>query len=481
MKKTIFEIRDDLITEETKLRIVSGILYKKSECDTNAIQIVLENLGKKTISSVTIAILTMDILGKKLDENIIKEYSNIECKSGETFGENSEIVLNNIAAESFGFQVTSVNYSDGTAWKGTEDRFVVLPPRKTLEKYYGNKKMASRFRKIMGTDCTYAPQKNREFWYCTCGKINFVEDRSCLKCGRLLETELEILDNQSVNLNKCKDENKRKQITGEYREKKPLMNKIMMIIIRCVLVMSLFLTVISLSLISGMTDAKVRRVITNMNFESMDLSFVTGSNNLAEYIVNNYNYKSESQKSEFKKYIKIILNSYNTKSYVCDNVICIKNKLLYGDNYSGIDADEFKRIIQSTGVKKGTSLEEILFSDLTPSIEKFNATLNNIDFPVPVIDILIINCIIIVAIILFIRFSNGKRYALLFSGNSFLIIGACAIIVKFILQSIVDNYYKSLIAISSLITDKLFLFGIISVVIAIVEYFAYFVIKKIAE
>lgn len=201
------------------LLIVAGALLKDNQTQKTLAQLKFRNLSNKKISAVKIVIDAFDISGKVLEGVVEYQYLDLNIARGNAFGQKQAVALPNAVTRSFTAKCAEVVFSDGTAWKATEDvRWNSLPAQETIENRLG--RLSAQYRRDTSTLAKYALLECDDLWLCACGAINHKEEIECYCCYsrkmKLQEAmELEGLQKRNADYEKAETEKAEKQAAAD--------------------------------------------------------------------------------------------------------------------------------------------------------------------------------------------------------------------------------------------------------------------------
>lgn len=160
----------------------------------NVLKLKLRNMTNETIYELGLKIDTYNAKNELIEDSLEYNYYGIEVKSGEIFGEDEEIVLQN-DADHFVISVYRADLDDYHTFNGE----VVLKEMsnsigleklgKGKEKFKDKVKEIKRDQKIM-----YTPEDGGYYWRCTCGTLNSKFMDKCYICEMDKNNLMEILD-----------------------------------------------------------------------------------------------------------------------------------------------------------------------------------------------------------------------------------------------------------------------------------------------
>ena len=186
----LYELPSSLYSPGAPVMLRAGALLRDNLSRNVLAQLKLYSLDKRTITAVKVAIEMLARNGDNLGGELMRSYTDLNVSQDEEFGHRTAQVLPFREIDSFRARVAEVRFSDGSSWEDPGHGWIPVAPPITLAEYYNSEEMAAQFRIRYGTDCIYAPQDLGEIWQCTCGTINFREEKSCHCCHRVRKAQL---------------------------------------------------------------------------------------------------------------------------------------------------------------------------------------------------------------------------------------------------------------------------------------------------
>ena len=115
----VFSRAENLYSDNAPVIIRAYTLLKDTQTGRMSAQLKLQNISKKTISSVKVQITPYNAIKIPLEHPIEFEYSNLSIGAKEEFGTNQPIPLPNAATRSFAICVLAVGFANGSNWTCT--------------------------------------------------------------------------------------------------------------------------------------------------------------------------------------------------------------------------------------------------------------------------------------------------------------------------------------------------------------------------
>ena len=185
---------DELLWDYESPVVIEKISLEKDRVlDDNALFITFRNISGYSLYELTISIAFRDATGKRVAESMEYTYYGIEVPLGQTFGDKIPIHVCNLATD---FKITfqRADYEDGQYFRG-ELPFKPLPeplPLSTLQDYEEDfVNYLHKFHPDVPVNC--APEKRKQYWRCTCGRMYPHIMRYCPICGMEYEPLFQII------------------------------------------------------------------------------------------------------------------------------------------------------------------------------------------------------------------------------------------------------------------------------------------------
>ena len=108
----------------------AGALLKDNETSSVLIQLKLENITEQIVKSLKIKLTIFDIEGKAIQTDIEHQYFNLSAGYGDTFGQNTPVIINNFSACKF--EITEmIVMSDNSTWTSTQ-KYISVPTQESF-------------------------------------------------------------------------------------------------------------------------------------------------------------------------------------------------------------------------------------------------------------------------------------------------------------------------------------------------------------
>lgn len=282
----ILDLYKRLIQNNCHIIFDKGALLKDNRNDKNILQLQFLNIGNKQVKAVYVAIECLSIEDELL-ETVDFEYLDLAVKYGDVFGSNIPVVLNNSSCRKFNFGIRKILYEDSSVM--LDGKMEELPVYDDLNDL-GNLK--DQFvREVKAIDYRIKPlikpTESQWCWYCTCGSVNYCENKKCGKCKVNKEKLFSILGSEYLSeQNKMfldNEENKRKIEAENIIKRK---RKIKRVVITISSILMICVTIFLLSIYYVIPTIKRKQILNTMkqgyysegykefnNFRSTPLTF----------------------------------------------------------------------------------------------------------------------------------------------------------------------------------------------------------------
>ena len=183
--KKLYNIPPNQFCTGSPVMICAGALLLDNYSKKLLVQLKFKNLDERIISSVKISITALDSAGRELGQPVEYQYLDLHIKRDEEFGQKTAFVLQSTSVRSYSVAVTEILFADYTQWIWDNSSWAPLAPAVSLKDALGDQELAEQYRIRYGLDCEYEPQEQQGLWFCTCGGINHIEEKSCHSCHRV--------------------------------------------------------------------------------------------------------------------------------------------------------------------------------------------------------------------------------------------------------------------------------------------------------
>lgn len=217
----LFSFDNPLHTRGCPVSVIRGNLVHNHVKNTIIATISLKNLSPKEITSVSVEVIPLGPNRMKLGNGLVASYENLSISRGDIFGAFKEIILPDSNTSSFQVLVRSVSFKDGKSW-APQDSTPLTPlvgPTHLL-KVFENLGLARQFARDVSDTAKFLPEGQNltvkfmpevrdDFWYCTCGAFNWLNEESCYACKLVREELLSAANIDTVRRHKEKTDSKK--------------------------------------------------------------------------------------------------------------------------------------------------------------------------------------------------------------------------------------------------------------------------------
>lgn len=201
--KKLYSIEKDQFCPGSPLIICAGALLLDNYSRKLLVQLKFKNIDDRVISSVKINITMLDSAGRALGEAAEYQYLDLHVRRDEEFGQKTAFVLQSSNVRSYSVAVSEILFEDSTQWIWDNSPWFPLEPVPSLAEALGDEELAAQYRIRYGLDCEFEPQEQQGLWFCTCGGVNHIEERSCHSCHRVFSALKDV--NLSSLRSECED------------------------------------------------------------------------------------------------------------------------------------------------------------------------------------------------------------------------------------------------------------------------------------
>lgn len=181
----LFSLEDNLYCEGAPLIIRGGRLLRDGYTGKLLAQLKFQNISCKTITTAELRLTTVDSAGRLAEDPVVHRYLDLNVPRDSDFGQKSAVVIPGADIQYFTAVVTEVIFDDGSSWTLDNRPWKALKEHKLLADEFQDEELATQYRIRYGTDCKFAPVEDAELWFCTCGAVNHLDERSCHNCRRV--------------------------------------------------------------------------------------------------------------------------------------------------------------------------------------------------------------------------------------------------------------------------------------------------------
>lgn len=204
--------------DECPIILENGALTKDNFENKILLQLKFKNISSKNIKAINISIKCMDIINNELE--FIEEFSylDLDIKQNEIFGSNTPIIITNSNTRNFKIKIQKVIFFDSTIYENVDNKeFIEIDEQENidindpLEMQY-----IKELKNISEADYRYKVKVCENYWLCSCGSFNFLENSRCISCG-IKRDDLIAMSNPNV-LKEHLEEEKNKILEREKLE-----------------------------------------------------------------------------------------------------------------------------------------------------------------------------------------------------------------------------------------------------------------------
>ena len=181
----LFSLSHRMYCPGAPLIVCAGQLLRDNYSKKLLAQIKYQSITSEPISSLSVSISLFDSAERLLQEPIRHKYTELNTQRDSFFGQKSAIVLPDVDICSFTVSVDEVVFSNGSCWSIGDTPWTELKEQKSLCDSFQDEELAAQYQIRYGSDCKYEPFDSMGLWFCTCGAVNSMEERSCHKCRRV--------------------------------------------------------------------------------------------------------------------------------------------------------------------------------------------------------------------------------------------------------------------------------------------------------
>lgn len=182
----------NLYSPGAPLLIAAGALLYDRVQSKNLVQLKFQNLSSSNIRSATVELSLIDNKSN-VTQTISYQYVDVSFNDEHEFGSKEPIYLSSCNVASFTVKITEVTFSGGKVWQNKESSWNPLKQQPLLS--FETPELEDQFRVHFGQQCKYAFMKQKDLWFCPCGRIN--AKNKCSSCGLSL-AHLESFDFNSL-------------------------------------------------------------------------------------------------------------------------------------------------------------------------------------------------------------------------------------------------------------------------------------------
>lgn len=205
--QTIYRFADNMHIKTCPILLLNGKLSRNLKKSNFLFQLKFQNLCEKMIQTVCI-----DISGLDMNRNPIGiakcHYLNLNLKRDDKCIRETPLFLPDLQIQTAAIRIHKVVFSDYSVWKDHKNPVEQFPILKPLTSVLPEQHLREQYYRACSSlsdtsHNAYALHEFFDFWTCTCGSINWNNEKECHICGKpkkWIQMNLE-----KKNLQKCYD------------------------------------------------------------------------------------------------------------------------------------------------------------------------------------------------------------------------------------------------------------------------------------
>ena len=205
--QTIYRFADNMHIKTCPILLLNGKLSRNLKKSNFLFQLKFQNLCEKMIQTVCI-----DISGLDMNRNPIGiakcHYLNLNLKRDDKCIRETPLFLPELQIQTAAIRIHKVVFSDYSVWKDHKNPVEQFPILKPLTSVLPEQHLREQYYRACSSlsdtsHNAYALHEFFDFWTCTCGSINWNNEKECHICGKpkkWIQMNLE-----KKNLQKCYD------------------------------------------------------------------------------------------------------------------------------------------------------------------------------------------------------------------------------------------------------------------------------------
>lgn len=205
--QTIYRFADNMHIKTCPILLLNGKLSRNLKKSNFLFQLKFQNLCEKMIQTVCI-----DISGLDMNRNPIGiakcHYLNLNLKRDDKCIRETPLFLPELQIQTAAIRIHKVVFSDYSVWKDHKNPVEQFPILKPLTSVLPEQHLREQYYRACSSlsdtsHNAYALHEFFDFWTCTCGSINWNNEKECHTCGKpkkWIQMNLE-----KKNLQKCYD------------------------------------------------------------------------------------------------------------------------------------------------------------------------------------------------------------------------------------------------------------------------------------
>ncbi len=188
----LFESNEILYHVDSKLLIEKILLKKDKSYERLYVNSIIRNLNEKMIKAVMVEYRCYDIWGKLLDVNIDYQYLDLKAKTNNQFGEKIDVEIEETSTRKVELCIKKVLLEDSVI--ETSNDYITFPKLQALTEVLDDNELVEQYQRETTEKAKYVLASNDDYWRCSCGTYNKVDDEKCVGCEISKEVLNEKLD-----------------------------------------------------------------------------------------------------------------------------------------------------------------------------------------------------------------------------------------------------------------------------------------------
>ena len=214
----ITKVTSGLYTEDSPLILDVAELYRDRAKGESLLKLTWKNISAMAVRAIKISVEGLGTFGEEL-ETVDFQYDGLNAEQGDTFGDDTPIVLSGTDVANFKVALKLVALDDGNVWRNENGGYLErLPAAKPLNMREDAKEQLKRELAEYGAadSAACAPQNAMGLWQCGCGSWQY-KYTPCLKCHIEEETleQVSEIDGLTMRLTEYKAEQERERMERE--------------------------------------------------------------------------------------------------------------------------------------------------------------------------------------------------------------------------------------------------------------------------
>ena len=200
--------------KNSRLLLLRSALTRDIEYDSVLVQLKMMSHYQKMISSITVEIICFDLEGNLLERKEY-QYLDLAARNKDVFADRVPVYLSDNKTRKYLVVLKKIIF-EGDILKVIDNGKCYMIPSHAFPVEGNLKDQFIRNVKTSGRNvkAQYLPERFDDFWKCSCGYINSVDDETCSGCGceiKVLESNLDI-DKLNADLETFRIEEEEKTI-----------------------------------------------------------------------------------------------------------------------------------------------------------------------------------------------------------------------------------------------------------------------------